>query len=750
MARAPSRHQPASWPLRGYFLVLALATSFPLVAFSVALVFQLSRQARVGAEEHLLQGARGTAAALDRLFESSMRALEALAQSEPLDEGRVDAFRREAVRMAAAQPSWVAVTLSSPDGATLVDTRPGSGIEASPRDPRSLARVVERLAPAVGELLVDAEGGPPTFFLRVPVVRQGGLRYVLSALLRASAVEELLRGLPHPPSEWTRGVVDGRGVVVARTLDPARSVGRPSTPGFVAGMGPGAEGVFPSMTLERVASYVAFHRSAISDWSAAVVIDRGRLDGPVRTLALDIAGLGLLAICVAVMGTYLLSRRLSRGIVAAARAADALAAGGRPDLPPSGLYELDRLGSALRCSGELLAVRELERDQHLAREEASRIEAERASRAKDEFLAMLGHELRNPLSPIVNAVQLLRMRGAGELRELGVIDRQVQHLVRLVDDLLDVARITRGRVVLHLEPLRVAAAVARAVETTGPLLESRGHRLSVDVPPELAVRGDVVRLAQAVGNLLANAARYTPPGGHIEVRARRLGASVVLEVQDDGEGMAPDLVNRVFDLFVQGPRSLDRKEGGLGLGLSLVRALVELHGGTVAAGSPGPGRGSTFSITLPAAVSPPAVGTAARSPRPGQGRRVLVVDDNADSAELLTELLRAAGHEVATAHDGPAALLALGRFSPEVAILDVGLPEMDGCELARRIARTLGDRAPALVSVTGYGQPADQDRCRAAGFRRHVVKPADPQLLLELIEDLAREREHRAPVARAT
>jgi signal transduction histidine kinase/ActR/RegA family two-component response regulator len=741
---APRKRQPATWPLRGYFLLLALGTLFPVVAFSVALVFQVSRQARVSAEERLLQGARGTSAGLDRMFESSMRALEALAQSEHLDDGRLDEFSREASRMEAAQPTWVAITLSAPSGTTLLDTRSRDRAALPPpAETDSLMQVAAQRVPAVGDLAVA--DGVATFAVRVPVLRDGQLRYILSATLLASAVSEILRSDSHPPSEWTRGVVDGHGVVVARTLDPERFVGQGSSPAFRGALRAGGEGVFPSSTFEQVKSYVAFHHSSMSDWAVAVVVDRDRLDAPVRTMALSIAGLGLFAVGFAILGTYVLSRRLSRGIAAAARAADALAAGGRPELPPSGLDELDRLGSALQRSGALLAERERERAEHLALEETSRVEAERASRAKDEFLAMLGHELRNPLSPIVNAVQLLRLRGVGELRELAVIDRQVQHLVRLVDDLLDVARITRGRVALQLEPIRVSTAVARAVETTMPLLEARQHRLSVDVPSDLVVRGDLVRLAQAVGNLLANAARYTPARGHVDVRARRQGTSVVLEVEDDGEGMAPELVARVFELFVQGPRSIDRKDGGLGVGLSLVRSLVERHGGTVAAFSAGPGLGSTFTVTLPALAQSTAVAPERRPSQRGPTRRVLVVDDNTDSAELLSELLREAGHEVATAHDGVGALKVLGQFTPDVAILDVGLPEMDGCELARRISRDLGARAPALVSLTGYGQPADRDRCRTAGFRCHVVKPADPQVLLDLVEELAQERDQVRP-----
>jgi CheY-like chemotaxis protein len=296
--------------------------------------------------------------------------------------------------------------------------------------------------------------------------------------------------------------------------------------------------------------------------------------------------------------------------------------------------------------------------------------------------------------------------------------------------------------------VRLATAVARAAETVGPFLEGRGHRLGVNVPADLVVRGDPVRLAQVVGNLLSNAARYTPPGGHIEVRARRDGGVAVLEVEDDGQGMPSELLPRVFDIFVQAPRAPDRPEGGLGLGLTLVRRLVDLHGGSVTAWSAGVGRGSTFTVALPVAAEAPAPPPDPIPARRTGGRRILVVDDNADSAELLTELLRQAGHDVVAAHDGYAALRAIEGFDPEVAFLDVGLPAMDGYELAGRIAERLGHRAPAFVSVTGYGQPSDRERSRAAGFVRHVVKPADPRMLLEIIEAVTQERT-RSPQAGA-
>jgi signal transduction histidine kinase len=372
--------------------------------------------------------------------------------------------------------------------------------------------------------------------------------------------------------------------------------------------------------------------------------------------------------------------------------------------------------------------------------QAARREAEGANRAKDEFMAMLGHELRNPLAPIVTALDLMNLRAPGQLeRERAVIGRQVHHLSRLVDDLLDVSRITRGKVELHRERLALAAIVAKAIEQTSPLLEQKNHRLVVDVPFDLAVVGDPLRLAQIIGNLVGNAAKYTPESGLVEVTAHADDEGrVVLVVRDNGIGIAPDILPHVFDMFVQAPQSSSRPAGGLGLGLTIVKSLVEMHGGTVAVASEGAGKGSSFSVSLPAAseriavVEPAPPMQIARSQSP---RRILVVDDNEDAAMLLASVLEAHGHEVRTAFDGPSALRILSEFHPEVAVLDIGLPVMDGYELAERLLSTPQLSNVRLIAVSGYGQESDRARAHAAGFQAHLAKPVPIDTLVRLVDE---------------
>ena len=368
-------------------------------------------------------------------------------------------------------------------------------------------------------------------------------------------------------------------------------------------------------------------------------------------------------------------------------------------------------------------------------------ELEAAHRVKDEFLAMLGHELRNPLSPIVTALELMRMRGDGSTaREQAVIRRQVDHLLRLVDDLLDVARITRGKIELKKTRVDIADVIARAVEIASDLFEQRQQHLDIDRgPADLVCHGDATRLAQALANLLTNASRYTPPGGHVGLAARRDHESVVLSVKDDGIGIDAALLPNVFEMFVQGARALDRAEGGLGIGLALVRSLVELHGGEVSAASAGPGRGSEFTLRLPAATDPSQRAAAATFPLAREapqthGRRVMVVDDNVDAADSLADALRLMGHEVTVFH-GPLAVLsqADSLHAVDAAILDIGLPGMSGYELAERLRQAQPAADCLFVALTGYGQAEDRERSTAAGFHAHMVKPVDLDALDRLL-----------------
>jgi signal transduction histidine kinase/CheY-like chemotaxis protein len=366
-----------------------------------------------------------------------------------------------------------------------------------------------------------------------------------------------------------------------------------------------------------------------------------------------------------------------------------------------------------------------------------------ADQRKDEFLATLAHELRNPLAPIRNALEILRLAGndpvkAEKAREM--MQRQVGQLVRLVDDLIDVSRITTGKLAVRKVVFDLRSALRDAVETARPFIDSRRHALDVRLPREpLPVDGDTTRLAQVFSNLLNNAAKYTEPGGRIELTAGREGKEIVVSVSDNGIGLAADSIPLIFDMFMQVDRSLDRAQAGLGVGLTLSRTLVELHQGTIEVASPGKGQGSTFTVHLPASYTrlEDATGPAGRGANETPGKRVLLADDNADFVNSLGQLLTSRGHEVRIAYDGAEALEAAREFRPEVAFLDIGMPKVHGYDVARRLRDEAATAHCMLVAVTGWGQEGDRAQARAAGFDRHLVKPVDPSEIEAILESRA-------------
>jgi PAS domain S-box-containing protein len=403
----------------------------------------------------------------------------------------------------------------------------------------------------------------------------------------------------------------------------------------------------------------------------------------------------------------------------------------------SNRYEVDHK-QVIQCNiRDITGRRELER---------AKLQAEALAdmnRRKDEFLAMLSHELRNPLSPIVSAVQLLRLRKDDDpiqQQAQAIIERQVGNLTRLLDDLLEVSRITIGRIRLQEENLDLRSIAERSVETVRPLIDQRMHEISMSLPPEpVWVRADTARIEQVIVNLLSNAAKYTDESGLIQLTVQQEGDEAVLQVRDNGIGIASDLLPRIFDLFTQAERSLDRAQGGLGVGLSVVKRVMEIHGGSVEAHSAGLGQGSEFIVRLPvvppASNKPPSL-PASPASMSSQSLRVLVVDDNRDSATAVAMLLRVSGHEVRIAHSGETALEAATEFHPNAVLLDIGLPEMDGYEVARRLRQNPQLKNVRLIAATGYGQETDRQRSQEAGFNAHIVKPVDFEELEELLRNI--------------
>jgi PAS domain S-box-containing protein len=401
-----------------------------------------------------------------------------------------------------------------------------------------------------------------------------------------------------------------------------------------------------------------------------------------------------------------------------------------------GEFELDGQRYFTAIVRDITARRQLESELHRRVDDLAA-----ADRQKNEFIALLAHELRNPLAPMRNSLHLLRMRGASEeiarhARE--VLERQMQHLVRLVDDLLDVSRIIRGKIELRREVLDVAVAVARAIESARPAVETKGHELSVSLPePAVWVQGDLERLAQIITNLLTNAAKYTDRGGRIAISVTRDGEDAVIRVRDTGVGIPADVLPRVFDLFVQGSGAAARSQGGLGIGLTLVKRLVEMHDGSVEANSAGNGSGSEFVVRLPAVLDSSASDDELPGAATVQKRRILVVDDNVDAAESIAMILQLDGYNVRCAYDGLAVLAVAREFHPDVVILDIGLPGLSGYEVARQLRDQPDFQRTLLIAVTGYGQEADRRSSKEAGIDHHLTKPVDPSTLQNLLRGSA-------------
>ena len=725
-------------PLRSIALLSVALSLVPLIVFSTFLLRRVVESERASSERLLIQGARLQSEPVERELSATVRALSALAESPLLTTGDLRGFHDEGRRVVGTQSSWHDVVLLDSSGRALLNTREEWGEPvANPVDSSSVQQVLTGAKPIVGNL----KRGPSGIFefaIGVPVLRDSGLRYVLCAVVRPEALTAILQREFHPHEEWTRTLIDPAGTIVARTRRAGDFVGRQTTLEFRRITSERPEGIVPQTSADGEPVYAAFSRGSTWGWRTVTVVPRQVLDGPMRESELALATMSALTVVLAAFVAWGMASGVSRDLRRTMKSAVRLSRGDTSlPLRRSKIAEIAELDEAVNRSAALLAEQDRERDRLLTEATEARKVAEASARAKDEFLAMLGHELRNPLSPIVTALHLLRMRKAHGDREYAVIERQVHHLTGLVDDLLDVSRITRGKIALKRTTLEMRGVVDQAVVMTAPLFEERQQTLSVDAPyAGCAVVGDRARLAQVVSNLLVNAAKYTPVGGAIRLTVAPVAGEVVLRVQDTGRGLPADLLPRVFDLFVQGPRGIDRQEGGLGLGLTLVKQLVQLHGGSVTAASAGQDQGSTFSIRLPvAAVAPRETADEVRPPGVSRPRRVLIVDDNADALEMLSTLVRAWGHQVLGVCDTLDALDRGPAFNPEVALLDIGLPVMDGYEVAAALRDRMYPARPIFVAITGYGQSHDIARSQSEGFSAHLVKPIDAgQLERVLVE----------------
>lgn len=736
----PASHAVKSVPLRRRLLVLAVAGMLPIALMSGIALVAMFEQQREQAARSGLEIARALSIAIDSELRRSISALEVLANSTRLDVNDEEGFRRALARTLPQQPYWRAVILADPRGVPLVHSAVAHGAPMPPLVEReSFERVLKERRPVVG-LLAAGPGAGWAVPLRVPVVRDGEVRYVLSAVVKTESLLDVVRR-QRLPEGWVATVIDGRGLRIARWPGNTQYIGTPPSPSLVELIqSGGSEGIGFGPTSEGTLVYSAYARVPDSGWTVALGIPKSLVEsGARRSIAAYGAGI-LLSIVLGVLVALLIARSINQPIARLRDAARAVGRGEHPQPPVMDVRELQDVAQALVAASVERAHGEAEREQLLRREQAARAAAESANRAKDEFLAMLGHELRNPLGAISNAAALLQhpaLDEPGRAEAIGIITRQIGHLTRLTDDLLDAGRAIMGKIVLQRRPLNLAQVAGQALSTLKAAGRTSRHRLVENYEP-VWIEADRIRVDQIISNLVVNAVKYTPPGGRIEVSVRREGDDAVLRVTDDGIGLEPELASRVFDLFAQGDRDLDRALGGLGIGLTLVRRLAEMHGGAASVTSAGTDQGSEFRVTFPAIAAPDLTQPQPEAPKTFPAREILVVEDNADARETLQHLLELAGHTVRTAGDGVAGLQSALAATPDVALIDIGLPLMDGYEVARRIrAAERQGRRMLLVALTGYGLPEDRERALQAGFDAHVVKPVGTQALEELLASVA-------------
>ncbi|QBE62703.1 hybrid sensor histidine kinase/response regulator [Pseudoduganella lutea] len=737
----PPHVHPRLPTIRFRLALLVLSCVLPAAIVSAFLIYDHYRVERASLLGEAMATARSMVAVVDRDFDTVVTALSALSVSDDVDAADIAEFRRQATNVHAILPITEIVLYDAPTRRQLMNTATGP-VSVAPGNAALLRDVMRTGQPVVTGLTRDGAGGQ-TITVGVPVVREGAVRYVLAAQVLPAALGAILRD-QQVPASWRASILDGDLRIVARNVDIERYRGTLPAPDLVERMRRQLEDTFDGSTVDGNRVVMLYSRSSKSGWSVTLGIPHANLAaGLMRTLeSLIIATVVILALGLGM--AWLVGGRIAHSVQALIEPATALGTGQHVQPAVVDFQEARQVADSLVRAAAALDDARGRADSELRERRAAQEALQAADLRKDEFLATLAHELRNPMAPLVNALEIMRLGGPGKPpppNVLDIIERQLKQMVRLVDDLLDVSRITTGKLGIREETIVLQDVINHSLETAGPLVAQRRHALSVNVPDEpVVLQGDATRLAQVLSNLLNNAAKYTPNGGRLALNAVRLHAPdrVRIDISDNGIGIAAEMLPQVFDIFFQADRSLGRAQAGLGIGLSLARRLVELHGGTLTAASPGKDLGSTFAIELPVTTgdaTPAPAGDVRSAPLPQL--RVLVADDNIDHANTLRTLLIAAGQSVTVCYDGLSALRCAESFEPQIAFLDIGMPRMDGYELARRLRADPRQQDCMLVAVTGWGQEKDQQSSRAAGFHRHIVKPLAPAQLRALLQERA-------------
>jgi signal transduction histidine kinase/ActR/RegA family two-component response regulator len=707
--------------LRSHLLLLTLVVLLPLAVFGAGATLWAADRERVAFEEGARQRTLALLTAVDAELNGHVETLRALASSYSLQTGNLASFHRQALRLLATQDDWRSIVLVLPSGQRILDTSLPFGSPLPVMDRTGFDETLARNEPTIGNL--SPQESEYRFSVLLPV-QSGDVAYVLMVIVDPATLLGLLTA-QRLPGDWVGTVLDANSRVVARTFNPEATLGKPASRSLQDVLATSAEGWFRGSTIEGADVYASFHQSPTTGWTVAVGIPAAVVEA-IRSDVIRLLAVGLaFATGLALLFAALYSRRISTPIKALARSAKAIG-WGAPACPPTdaSVREVRDVSRALLASA------------HGFNEREEKLRA--ADQAKDEFLAMLGHELRNPLGALSSATQVLNVTGSGDKDAkdaISILSRQVERMTRLVDDLLDVGGVISGKVRLQQAPLNFQRVVTQVAQNLRRASVLKGREVIVEAEP-VWIDGDETRVEQIVSNVLENAGKYTPVGGKISIRLYKQAEKAVLEVKDTGVGMSPELLPRVFDLFAQGQRSIDRNASGLGIGLTLVKRLTELHGGTVTAVSEGLDRGSLFTLTLPA-IDVPDQGLHQRrgSLQIRELRKVLLIEDNEDARHSMLTVLRHYGYRAFEAADGIEGLATADELQPDAAIIDIGLPQYDGYEVARRLRAGPGRGSEMLlIALTGYGSLEARQKAKDAGFDEYLIKPVSPRDLAELIE----------------
>lgn len=728
--------------IRTLLAFMALAVLLPVIVASTVALQKIRDGEREAALRGLRETVRATALIVDREAQASLSALKVLGASPSLEARDFRAFYAEAKALDQAPDVWT--VLLDAQGNQILNTIVPFGTPAPPPASRErVALVLSTQRPLVTDLILGPVTGKMLVTIYVPAQAAGGRTYVVAQAFlvdhwRKVALQE------RTPDGWIVAVLDRQGRFLVRSHKTEELLGQPARPELVQAAGQAERGWLRHDTLEGIEAYDAYDHSTLTGWTIAVAAPTDLVDGPAqRALLFALAGFTF-AIAAAMLAAAAFGRRIMRALDTASSSAVALGNGEMPAVQPTGLVEVDALSSELARAGELLETErrsrraaEGERERLLGSEMSAREAAQAQNVAKDQFLAMLGHELRNPLAAISGAVSLLDMDGlqsdrAGRYRD--IIRRQNRHLTHIVNDLLDVSRLLAGKITLERQPLNLAACVASCVESLRASERATGFRITVQASP-VWVEGDGVRIEQILNNLVTNALKFSPEGGEVRLEVGEQDDRAVVSVQDFGTGMEPAVLARVFEPFFQGPQPPNRTQSGLGIGLALVRQLTRLHGGDVSVTSAGPGQGSCFSFWLPR-IAAAAAPTRSQDKLVSGQRTLVYAEDNDDARTAMAELLRLDGYKVVEVPNGQGVLGAVLAERPDAVLLDIGLPDIDGYEVARRVRANPTTHRLPLIALTGYGQLRDKEAAALAGFNLHLVKPVEPARVLQAVEEL--------------